>query len=140
MRESGNRGESHRQKRYELLEYVFSENFPATQQPLYLDTCFASAVLLMTAIDQILPARLSLISYPAITESHPWYTEIDATGRNRRLRRYARASNPLSRARPLSSADLFYQFCFTNRNTTRKPNGISHSRGSLNIQHGNHLR
>jgi len=43
-------------------------------------------------------AHLSFVSYPAITEDHSRYTEIDATSRNRRLRwsRYARATNLLS--------------------------------------------
>lgn len=68
----------------------------------HLDTRFASIV--MTAIDQILPrVRLSLVSPTpgrAITGDRPRYTEIDATGQNRRLRpsRHARASNLLSRA------------------------------------------
>lgn len=102
-----------RRNRYEPSEYVFSGDFPATQQPLYLDTCFASIVL-MTAIDQVFPRvfRFPPLFNPrcSIAADLPRYTEIDAASRNRlKCIRRMRESNLLScmRARRLVLSILF---------------------------------
>jgi len=64
-----------RRNRYEPSEYVFSGDFPTMQQPLYLDTCFASIVL-MTAIDQVFPRvfRFSLRSSTPAAPSRQIYS------------------------------------------------------------------